>query len=119
MKLIFVYGSLLSNMHNSSILSSSDLLGKCTTDPLFDMMDLGSFPALLLDGSTPILGEVYSVSEAVYERVEWLEGYPSFYNRTPVTTPYGEAEVYYIPRKENFSGTLVESGDWKSYYEVK
>ena len=119
MKLLFVYGSLLSDMHNHSILSSSDLLGVCKTEPIFDMVDLGAFPALLMNGQTAIQGEVYSVSEAVYEMVERLEGYPSFYDRTSLRTPHGEAEVYYLPRRDSRREySLVESGDWKGFYRT-
>ena len=60
-KLLFVYGSLLSGLHNHSLLDNEEatLLGEATTPPEFSLLDLGSYPGLSLDGTTSVKGEVY------------------------------------------------------------
>ena len=120
-KLIFVYGSLLSGLHNHCLLDNdeSSLVGLHTTEPMYSLLDLGSYPGVTKNGHTAISGEVWEVSEAVYARVEMLEGYPSFYDRTELTTPYGQAGMYYLEAANYERYSTVESGDWKSYVQEK
>ncbi len=114
MKLIFVYGSLLSGMGNHGVIEGAHFVAHHVTDPEYSLMSLGAFPGLILEGDTAIHGELYNVDDATYERVEHLEGYPTFYQRTSIRTPHGEADTYYLDR-DNYSYSLVESGDWKAY----
>ena len=117
-ELLFVYGSLLSGMGNHALLDNveSDLISEFTTESEFTLRDLGYYPGVRLDGNTAIKGELYSVSEAVWERVEHLEGYPSFYDRTPLYTPYGTAQMYFLAEEDVSDRVIVESGDWKEYF---
>jgi gamma-glutamylcyclotransferase (GGCT)/AIG2-like uncharacterized protein YtfP len=114
-KLLFVYGSLREGFGNHPLLIDDDTskMGTFTTEPIYEMLDLGAFPGVVLGGQTPIVGEVYEVNETIWARVEALEGYPSFYNRVPLATPYGEAKMYILQRGRG-STELVESGDWSS-----
>jgi gamma-glutamylcyclotransferase (GGCT)/AIG2-like uncharacterized protein YtfP len=121
-KLLFVYGSLRQGLGNHSFLRDENVsyLGNFITEPEWTMISLGGFPALLEGGNTAITGELYSVPEPVYRAIERLEGYPTFYNRKPLTTPLGEAEVYYIEEMERYGRnpedyTVVEHGDWWKY----
>ena len=119
--LVFVYGSLRKGMGNHSVLNprGSMLVDEYTTPPEYHLADLGYYPAVLKGGGTAIKGELYAVSQEVWEAVEYLEGYPSFYDRVELTTPHGVAIMYYLPhdlcRPED--NDLVESGDWVEYYE--
>jgi len=117
MKKLFVYGSLLSGLHNHRLLETSTMLGAWTTEPLFELVDLGSYPAVLEDGTTAIRGEVYEVTDDVYADVERLEGYPSYYGRITLDSPYGEVEMYTLSN----AGTResVEHGDWREHYSRK
>jgi len=105
--LLFVYGTLKSGHKNNSLLSDGELLGNHLTEPCYTMYDLGLFPAITLDGDTAIHGEVWSVPNL--ELTDYLEGYPTFYNRTLIPTEYGDAWVYYLS-SANYE--VIESGIW-------
>jgi len=107
---VFVYGTLKKGHPNSYLLETSELLGTFKTKPVFTMYSLGMFPAISLVGKTAISGEVYSVDEDTFKRLDILEGYPSFYNRTKIDTTHGEAWVYFLDDREGI--TVVESGEW-------
>lgn len=120
--LIAVYGSLLSGLHNHSVLGDSKLLGEFDTPPIYDMYSCGSFPGLISNGSTSIKMEVYQVTEHISKRIENLEGYvkgqesDNHYNKVMIDTPYGKAGIYIY----NFSTSRmpqVESGNWKIWRE--
>jgi len=117
MKKIAVYGSLLSGLHNYPLLKDSQLLGKEIVEIPYKMLDLISFPGLVEDENLhKITIEVYEVNQDIFERVEHLEGYPNFYDRTEIKTSFGKASIYFLAdghyKYENLS---VNSGDWKDH----
>ena len=115
---VFVYGTLLSGEHNnrrylqneeSKLLGEDNIMG-------FIMYSLGAFPAIVeaaFEEEGMIIGEVWEISDNVLKRLDYLEGYPDFYNRMEVNTKFGSAYVYYQIDKPN--GKLIESGSWKEY----
>jgi gamma-glutamylcyclotransferase (GGCT)/AIG2-like uncharacterized protein YtfP len=121
--LVAVYGSLRSGFHNHSLLSDSKLLGTFDTEPIYDMYSCGSFPGLVLHGSTSIKMEIYEVTEEVSKKVERLEGYTkgdemdNHYNKVMIDTPYGEAGTY-IYNNSTTRLPKVDSGDWKVWREI-
>jgi len=76
------------------------------------MISFDSYPAVLLNGSTAIHGEVYSVDGDTFAEVEELEGFPYFYNRIQIETKYGAAWIYVMDEVIG-AYTIVESGIWK------
>jgi gamma-glutamylcyclotransferase (GGCT)/AIG2-like uncharacterized protein YtfP len=73
---IFVYGSLLSGLHNHRVIANSHPLGEARTERRFRMHSLGGFPAVVAGGKQSILGEVYEVDAGTLERLDRLEGHP-------------------------------------------
>ena len=112
-----VYGSLLSGLHNHSLIANGELLGEHETDPEFTMFSLRAFPGVVHRGSTKIKGEVYEVNKQTFKALDSLEGYPSFYNRELINTPYGEAWIYLINDSYEFNREVVDDGDWRRYYQ--
>lgn len=110
MKKVFVYGSLKQGFGNHRLLEGSKYLGEAVTKPEFTMYDLGAFPAITRGGSSEIHGEVYEVDDNVFQRLDALEGYPNFYDRMQIETPYGEAWVYFVDKSYNSS--VIETGVW-------
>ena len=82
---VFVYGTLKKGHWNSVILRDSELLFKATTvSNKYDMVDLGSFPAIIKGGGFRITGEVYNVNKRTLQQLDALEGNGSFYNREKI-----------------------------------
>lgn len=123
-RLVTVYGSLLKGLGNWQWhLNNSDsiLLGEHTLNGGFVMVSLGGFPGLIVDNKSErkIFVETYEVSEDVYKGIERLEGYPSFYDKYKVETPFGESEVYILGDQYYREHALVPEIDgvvnWRKY----
>ena len=118
-KFVFVYGSLKKGFYNHSLLSSSRLIGVAKTLEKYCMIDMGSFPGVSITEEVSVIsGEVYEVSEEEFERLDMLEGYPSFYNRKKVKVIIGYAEMevwmYYLNNSRDWSKNFaLKSGVWK------
>lgn len=116
MNRVFVYGSLKKNYGNHGFLEKSEFLGEAKTKAEFTMISYGFFPACLTPGNTEISGEVYDVTDAVLERLDRLEGHPSWYQRIRCETTLGEAWIYTMKKEtlEKADKTIViQSGVWQ------
>ena len=118
--LVAVYGSLRSGLGNHRVIRQDTVRqADGIIEGMFSMYSLGAFPALALSAApTDIVVEVYEVADkAQAQSLDWLEGYPSFYDRKVVTLADGrECWVYFIHNLEQHQG-LVSCGDWKSFKE--
>ena len=124
MEKVFVYGSLLSGMGNHAFLKDSYLVGGGVILEELEMIDLGSFPALVPATKTlETKGELYEVSEETFEALDRLEGFPSFYNRKKVVVSLLEEEVegwvYYLPTASSTSREVVFGGCWRTHQRQK
>ena len=110
---VAVYGSLKHGHGNNRLLSESEFKGRGVTLPEYTMYSMGGFPCITEGGDTPIHIEVYEVDDRTFERLDFLEGYPRFYNRKEIETTYGTAWIYYI-QDETYLGNLnkVGNGQW-------
>ena len=122
--LVFVYGSLLSDLGNHYVLDSARFIGAATTAPVFTFYDLGAFPAAVEGGDTAILGEVYAVNDATLVSLDRLEGVPDFYSRNECDVMFTDGtEVatvnLYVLRPERVRGhdKRIVSGDWREFSE--
>ena len=109
---VFVYGTLKQGHGNHRLLAESKCLGTTHTKPAFTMLHLGGFPGVLLQGDTSIIGEVYEVDEITMKRIDRLEGYPSFYDRTKLHTEYGQAWIYFLDPHYKDRCEVIEEGVW-------
>lgn len=110
MEKIFVYGTLKSGYWNNSLLSSEQILSYhgVTEEPMlmlekhfpYVMGGHPSFSKPLL----PIKGEVYSLSKNTLSFLDYLEGYPSLYDRKKINVIdletneiFRDCYIYYLP----------------------
>lgn len=125
MRKITVYGSLLEGLGNWKWHLDNDQstkLGEHVLNGGFKMISLGGFPGLIPneESTDQIFVETYEVTDSVFKSVERLEGYPNFYQRTKVDTPYGESEVYTLNGREYDVNRLVPADEegiinWRKY----
>jgi gamma-glutamylaminecyclotransferase len=113
---LFVYGTLLSGLHNHHLLKGAKLIGEDRAPGVMHCSGGAPITVPSKDGEW-VLGEVYEVtSEKMLERLDSLEGHPTAYTRTPVTLKSGaKAEIYYWSRKA-FS-PVVEDGDYRKFHK--
>lgn len=111
---VFVYGTLKRGFGNSVLLNEAEFVQEAVTEPKYTMRNLGFFPGVQLEGNTPISGEIYKVTDKEMERLDRLEGYPSFYNRTQIGIPGLEVTpwMYFLPKEGYQHNKVVPSGVW-------
>jgi gamma-glutamylcyclotransferase (GGCT)/AIG2-like uncharacterized protein YtfP len=108
---VFVYGTLKKGHGNHVLLRESEYQGAAQAPPGFRMVSLGGFPGVV-EGEGEVHGEVYLVNDNTMERLDRLEGFPSFYSRTLIPTPYGPAWMYTLNQYEYGNHPAVEGGEW-------
>lgn len=115
---VFVYGSLLRGQPNHRLLERSVLVGAASTEPRFQLHDLGAFPGMVADGAQAVLGEVYEVDRATLAELDQLEGHPRWYRRTPIALADGSrAETYLLTPAQVRDRPIVPNGDWRAHRE--
>ena len=107
---IFVYGTLKQGFYNHFYLEDAEHLGIHITEPVYTMVSLEHYPAVIPTGSTSIHGELYRIDQETFYRIDELEGYPIFYSRIQIDTGAGKAWMYVID--EVLENPIVESGVW-------
>jgi gamma-glutamylaminecyclotransferase len=97
------------------VLERARFVGEGQTEPVFDLVDLGAYPAIVVsDRGTAVRGELYVVDERTLARVDELEGHPRYYRRQHLTLADGRtAETYLLPASEARGCPVIASGDWR------
>ena len=91
---LFVYGSLKRGLENHHVFAQAQFVGECRTVSLYRLFDLGAYLALSPGGESPVLGELYLVSEAVLRQLDAFEGVEYF--RGSVTLSNGDPADAYL-----------------------
>jgi len=99
---LFVYGSMRKGQPNHRLLDEPGVqfIGYFTTlDPMYMIgLKSKSFPYVVTEQihedlkPTPITGELYEITPAVLEKLDALEGHPTYYIRRPVVV-FNEKEA--------------------------
>lgn len=114
--LVFVYGSLKAGHYNHGCLDGGTFLGRRRLIGAH-LHDLGSYPmAVLSPGSEAVIhGELYSVDAAGLARLDRLEGYPGYYDRSRQHLSDGTvASVYHGQPNQVAEAPRIPHGDWST-----
>lgn len=112
--LVFVYGTLKRGHSNHHWLAGATFLGRRLLRG-GRLHDLGPYPMAVLspDKQAVIHGELFAVTEEGLARLDQLEGYPSFYDRSLQTLSTGEtAWVYHGRPAQVADAPAVAFADW-------
>ena len=113
--LVFVYGTLRQGGRYHHLLEQATFLGAAKTSPRYVLVDVGSYPAMLKNGTQAIHGEVYRVHEHTLKELDILEGVPELYTREQIHLSDGTvAWVYFMPPHLGQDLPVIESGDYFS-----
>jgi gamma-glutamylaminecyclotransferase len=104
---VFVYGTLKSGHGNNRLLAQAECLGRAVLELPYKFVCLGGFPGLVhtrdaVYPASAVGGEVWEVDEFTFKRLDRLEGYPNFYDRTQIETPFGTAWTYVLPAEPRY-----------------
>lgn len=112
--LLFVYGTLLRGEPNHPQLSDAAFVGSARTEPRYELVDLGGYPALVEDGATAISGEVYDVDPELLEQLDVFEEVPELYERKAIQLIEGCVHAYVMSRQRAAGAPTIEDGRWRS-----
>ncbi len=123
--IIFVYGTLREGQGNWGAILSPLKGEDAKTNKKYKMHSYGGFPAVYKtkDGGVRITGELFEIDAPTLEKVDRLEGNPTWYNREEitVTTDKGKevvAWMYIMPDDGYISKhSEITTGDWKKRHE--
>ena len=117
---VFIYGSLLEGCRNHFVIASARKLGTAETNPEYDLVDLGEYPALVAGGQTSVKGVVYEVDADLLAVLDEFEDHPNLYHRVFIQLLDGqEVQTYLFPRERLWAQTHVDSGDWRTYVQAR
>jgi gamma-glutamylaminecyclotransferase len=107
MTAVFVYGTLRRGQRNHPQLRGAAFLGEATTAPRYDVIDLGPYPGLVA-GTSPVAGEVWTVSAELLAALDAFEGVPTLYTRGPVELADGRpAHAYFWAGQRSSTSAIV------------
>jgi gamma-glutamylcyclotransferase (GGCT)/AIG2-like uncharacterized protein YtfP len=111
--MILVYGTLMREGCNHVLMSTAQYLGIVETEPGYELVDLGPFPAMTEGGSSSVFGELYHVDAVTLAALDELEDHPNLYTRKTIRLRDGRKVQAYIMSPEKTIGySRIPSGRW-------
>tara|TARA_Y100000996_G_C22518739_1_gene641535 strand:+ start:1220 stop:1573 length:354 start_codon:yes stop_codon:yes gene_type:complete len=111
---IFVYGTLRKGDERSFFLTDVEqakFIKEAKTKPLYTLVNLGMFPALIMEGNTSIVGEVWEVDKRTKQTLDLIEGVPLLYQDEEIYLDDDTSAIAYV-FQYNRGYPEIESGDW-------
>jgi gamma-glutamylcyclotransferase (GGCT)/AIG2-like uncharacterized protein YtfP len=114
---LFVYGTLLSNERDHALLGGATLVGPVRTAPIYALVDLVVYPALIGSGRVSVHGELYLVSKRHRFAVDVKKECPVLFHRRTVELEDGtEAETYAMHDEQVRGKRRIANGDWRNRF---
>jgi len=114
---LFVYGTLLSGEPSHDRLANAEPLGACRTAPMFDLIDLGPYPALVAGGETSVSGELYLLKRSELLALDVFEEVPILYQRIVIPLDDdSQAHTYVMARDQVRGRRRLHGGDWRKRF---
>jgi gamma-glutamylcyclotransferase (GGCT)/AIG2-like uncharacterized protein YtfP len=112
---LFVYDSLMQGEEQHERLAAARPLGKATTAPAYDLVDLGPNGALVAGGTVAVSGELYALEPAAMAQLDIHRGHPVLNQRAPVRLADGrEAQAYFVASNQTAGRRRIRTGDWRT-----
>jgi gamma-glutamylcyclotransferase (GGCT)/AIG2-like uncharacterized protein YtfP len=114
---LFVYGTLLSGERDHALLAAAELLGPALTEPLFQLVDLGVYAALIPDGKVAVHGELYAANLETRRQIDIARQVPILFQRVTVRLADGtDAEAYVMAPDPVRGKRRLAHGDWRKRF---
>ena len=113
---LFVYGTLLRGEPAHRMLDGALFHGAVATEPAYELVVLGAYPALVPGGHTAVECEVYGIEPAWLAVLDDYEGHPDFFRRAHVRLQGGLLAQAYLLRPEQVCGRpRILAGSWRAH----
>lgn len=108
---VFVYGTLMKGEHHHEVLKEASFVGLTETHAHYELVQIDYYPALLPEGKTRVMGEVYEVDDLTLAQLDELEEVPDYYVRERIKlADDSEAFAYLMPRARAEGAEPIASG---------
>lgn len=112
--LLFVYGTLREGEVGHSELGTARCIARgVRTEPCYELIDLGEYPALVEGGHQAVVGDLYEVGDALLPQLDAYEDAPGLYQRKTLRIGEHDAQCYLLPREHAPDAPRIASGDWR------
>lgn len=112
--LIFVYGTLLRGESNHRELGPARYVTDACTEPSYELVNMGHYPALLEHGSDAVRGEIFDVPDEWLGHLDLFEDVPTLYERKRIALSDNEAIAYVMRREVAGTAPRIPGGDWRA-----
>jgi gamma-glutamylcyclotransferase (GGCT)/AIG2-like uncharacterized protein YtfP len=117
---LFVYGSLMQGEREHDRLAGATFVGPALTMPIYTLVDLGPYPALLENGRVSVAGEVYLVDKKQRFSLDVKMECPVLFQRIEVRLENDSRAETYAMRDDQVRGKRrLAHGDWKRRFAPK
>lgn len=114
---LFIYGTLLPGERDHALLAGAELLGPVVTQPLYQLVELNVYAALIADGKVSVHGELYAVDLETRRRIDVARQVPILFQRTTVQLADGSSVETYAMNPDQVRGKRrLAHGDWRKRF---
>jgi len=114
---MFFYGTLLPGERDHALLANAELLGPALTEPLFQLVELNVYAALVPDGRVAVHGQLYAVDLETRRKIDVSRQVPILFQRTKIRLADGtDAETYSMHAEQVRGKRRLAHGDWRQRF---
>jgi gamma-glutamylcyclotransferase (GGCT)/AIG2-like uncharacterized protein YtfP len=114
---MFFYGTLLPGERDHALLANAELLGPALTAPLYQLVELNVYAALIPDGKVAIVGELYALDLEARRQIDVKRQVPILFQRAAIRLADGsDAETYLMTADQVRGKRRLAHGDWRQRF---
>ncbi len=114
---MFFYGTLLPGERDHALLANSELLGPALTEPLYQLVELNVYAALIPDGKVAVHGELYALDLETRRQIDVQRQVPILFQRATIRLADGsDAETYLMNPDQVRGKRRLAHGDWRKRF---
>jgi len=114
---MFFYGTLLPGERDHALLANAQLLGPALTEPLYQLVELNVYAALIPDGKVAVHGELYVVDLETRRQIDVSRQVPILFQRATIRLADGsDAETYQMTADQVRGKRRLAHGDWRKRF---
>lgn len=111
---LFAYGTLMRGERGHALLRGARLVAQARTAPCYDLVDMGSYPAMVEGGTRSIAGEILAVHPSAFATLDAYEDvHDGLYRRATILVAGRLVQAYLLPRARSAGRAVIRSGDWR------
>lgn len=114
---MFFYGTMLPGERDHALLAAAEPLGPASTAPLYQLVELNVYAAIIPDGKVAVHGELYAVDLETRRKLDVSRQVPILFQREKVRLADGsDAETYLMNPDQVRGKRRLSHGDWRKRF---